>query len=1251
MFSLYYIFLVQSDLACKLHLNSFGVKLFHLAAALLIFATIITGAVVEVAHAQVAANDLTGGVYLANKGQIARSRNFYGNNPHWEDIKGELPIPFGDRGGLTEFILDPFNPLNRAWVSLGSADSWHGGAVWRTDNLDDDEPTWTEVLSEDEMLVALGNPGAWIQRIQASSLQPGLIFIAVPASKAGFETNFFVGRSEDYGETWSWSDNLGPGRDRAVGFELSDHDVNRLWVGVGAPGGKSRILVSNDGGQTFSALHEFDTFWNPYDIYVPAEGNPDDQLIFAVVDAGGLNRSTDGGHNWEATTLEGAPPAPLNRVVGGYRSESGQLFYVRAACGGPWAFVHSTDGGSTWESRFTSPEWMSAVWADPQTGYLITAQSDRTTSGAANPVAWLSQDGGYTWQDKTGDWYSVMGSPYYGAPGTCGGTASVTIVDATASVRSTVSVGSDDAGHDAANCSFSISHNEIYFGQCDNGDEIVSGFRFQNIPISAPEEIERAYIEFTVDGLYSNDLHVAFRGEKVDSSYTFRDASKPSDRQPLTGHTVEWVLHPSDVWSFGEKRNSPDLTPIIREIVDRPGWKRGNAISIIVKNVASNGNHRRVYAFEREGNSAHAARLVLRYASVKDSTYTISGKVVSAVNTSIPISGVEVSDNAGHADTTNSNGEYTLTGLAEGTYTITPTKEGLAFTPPSYTVTVPPNAAGLDFFAESPSGHQKFPKPSIISRTDWGCPDGQQSRRAPVYKLVTHLIVHETTVNRWLEGAIRDNNYSRTVFNLWCQGTFFTGEEESPCLEGSGTGDPAEVFGDIAYNYVIDPNGNIYEGRAGGDDVVGAHFSGENWYTMGVALIGEFGEPDNVTGCKPLRDDRDHLVEPTPRARTKLIQLLAWKCDQRELDPMIKTRHEDSAKELYTISGHRDIGDPNRVCDPGENLNLNEVRLDVRDYLARFRNLTFTDVDAGTRALIEEVYFTGLMPALTNSPLTFGPGKEIKRGEAAKLLLQAIYGTDYSPPLLPEHIFSDMINHRFETWAEELYRRGFTSSCGSNPLRFCPDEPLSRAQIAEIMVRAIYGTGFDPPDPTEQLFDDVPVSEWYARWVNLLKKDGYLQGCDHDGSHFCPNAPATRAQMAEFIRTIHYHAKYCFCKVNDILYPPSPKCDFCEGGPTSVAGNYNIPSRFALHQSYPNPFNPTTAIEYDLPQTVHVQLRIYNILGQHVKTLIDKQQQGGFHAVSWNGKNENGSDVAAGLYVYRVIAGHFIQTRKMLLLK
>ncbi len=93
------------------------------------------------------------------------------------------------------------------------------------------------------------------------------------------------------------------------------------------------------------------------------------------------------------------------------------------------------------------------------------------------------------------------------------------------------------------------------------------------------------------------------------------------------------------------------------------------------------------------------------------------------------------------------------------------------------------------------------------------------------------------------------------------------------------------------------------------------------------------------------------------------------------------------------------------------------------------------------------------------------------------------------------------------------------------------------------------------------------------------------------------------------------------------------------------------PNTFALHQNYPNPFNPTTSIMYDLPNPARVQLQVYNLLGQKVRCLVDRQEAAGQKTVMWDGTNEAGSPVASGLYFYRLRAGDFLETKKMLLLK
>ncbi len=95
----------------------------------------------------------------------------------------------------------------------------------------------------------------------------------------------------------------------------------------------------------------------------------------------------------------------------------------------------------------------------------------------------------------------------------------------------------------------------------------------------------------------------------------------------------------------------------------------------------------------------------------------------------------------------------------------------------------------------------------------------------------------------------------------------------------------------------------------------------------------------------------------------------------------------------------------------------------------------------------------------------------------------------------------------------------------------------------------------------------------------------------------------------------------------------------------------NLPKRFDLAQNYPNPFNPTTVIEYALPKAGHVNLAIYNIMGQKVRTLVDGMQPAGrFHLV-WDGRSDSGVRVPSGIYFYRIQSGEYVAMKKMILMK
>ncbi|MCL5264392.1 MAG: N-acetylmuramoyl-L-alanine amidase [Chloroflexi bacterium] len=180
-------------------------------------------------------------------------------------------------------------------------------------------------------------------------------------------------------------------------------------------------------------------------------------------------------------------------------------------------------------------------------------------------------------------------------------------------------------------------------------------------------------------------------------------------------------------------------------------------------------------------------------------------------------------------------------------------------------------------------------KPPVISRTAWGSPDGQGSPAwPPEYKTVTDMIIHHTvTSNTAIDWAaeVRAIWYYHAVTKGW---------------------------GDIGYNFLIDPNGYIYEGRAGGDDVIGGHALQYNPGSMGVALLGTYSS-----------------VYPTGAAQNSLVNILSWKANQRGIDPMtLNSWFVD--KYLPTIMGHRDAIYTSCPGDDAYSI-IPQVRTAVRD--------------------------------------------------------------------------------------------------------------------------------------------------------------------------------------------------------------------------------------------------------------------------------------------------------------------------------
>ncbi|MDP6170462.1 MAG: T9SS type A sorting domain-containing protein, partial [Candidatus Marinimicrobia bacterium] len=95
----------------------------------------------------------------------------------------------------------------------------------------------------------------------------------------------------------------------------------------------------------------------------------------------------------------------------------------------------------------------------------------------------------------------------------------------------------------------------------------------------------------------------------------------------------------------------------------------------------------------------------------------------------------------------------------------------------------------------------------------------------------------------------------------------------------------------------------------------------------------------------------------------------------------------------------------------------------------------------------------------------------------------------------------------------------------------------------------------------------------------------------------------------------------------------------------------SLPREFALHNNYPNPFNPVTNIVYDIPEVTDVTLEIYNVMGQRVRTLAQGSHEAGRYQIVWNATNDLGQALSSGMYIYRIQAGDFVSVKKLVLMK
>lgn len=144
----------------------------------------------------------------------------------------------------------------------------------------------------------------------------------------------------------------------------------------------------------------------------------------------------------------------------------------------------------------------------------------------------------------------------------------------------------------------------------------------------------------------------------------------------------------------------------------------------------------------------------------------------------------------------------------------------------------------------------------------------------------------------------------------------------------------------------------------------------------------------------------------------------------------------------------------------------------------------------------------------------FCPEDSVTRAQMAIFLEKSkVYPSSFGPPNVPP-TFTDTVGHWAEDWIEALKNDGITSGCAAD--LYCPEAPVTRAQMAVFLLRAKYGSSYNPPSVGAGTgFGDVPTGYWAAAWIKQLVAEGITSGCG--SGNYCPEAPVSRAQMAVFL--------------------------------------------------------------------------------------------------------------------------------------
>jgi hypothetical protein len=222
-------------------------------------------------------------------------------------------------------------------------------------------------------------------------------------------------------------------------------------------------------------------------------------------------------------------------------------------------------------------------------------------------------------------------------------------------------------------------------------------------------------------------------------------------------------------------------------------------------------------------------------------------------------------------------------------------------------------------------------------------------------------------------------------------------------------------------------------------------------------------------------------------------------------------------------------------------------------------------------------------------------------------------------------------------------------------------DSMSQLEIDYPGVTFVYMTGhLDGTGPTGTLYTgNNQIRDFCRNNGKVLYDFADLESYDPDGVWYpdetdaclwCASWCATHA-CPECASCAHSHCFNCYQKGKAFWTMMAVLEGWNPVVSVDSAVQPSLPETFSLKQNFPNPFNPVTSIEYSVPTRAHVTIEVFNLLGQHVSMLVDESKLPGIYRTEWDGKDDTGNALSTGAYLYRLKAGNYLETKKMLLMK